>query len=77
LDPNLLRVRGKSIGGDLNNDDEGSESNERTLAITTTWFCWLSIHAHMSLPRQEGLSLQAQLRTQARTEKNATKLADE
>jgi hypothetical protein len=31
----------------------------------------------MSWSRQEGLSLQAQLRTQAIIEKNATKLADE
>jgi hypothetical protein len=31
----------------------------------------------MSWPRQERLSLQVQLRTQERTGKNATKLADE
>jgi hypothetical protein len=30
----------------------------------------------MSCPHQEGLSLQVQLRTQAKTRKNATKLAD-
>jgi hypothetical protein len=27
LGPNLLRDRGKSIGGDINVDDEGSEQN--------------------------------------------------
>jgi hypothetical protein len=34
-------------------------------------------HVHTSRPCQEGLSLQAQTRTQARIGKNATKLADE
>jgi hypothetical protein len=38
---------------------------------------WLPIRAHTSWPHQEGLSLQAQSRTQARIEKNATKPADE
>jgi hypothetical protein len=33
LDP--LRGRGKSIDGDLNVHEEGSEQNERNLAITT------------------------------------------
>jgi hypothetical protein len=47
------------------------------LAITTPRLRWLSTRTHMSWPRQEGLSLHVQLRTQARTGKNATKLVDE
>jgi hypothetical protein len=35
LSPDLLRCRGKLIGGDLDADDEGSKHNTRTLAITT------------------------------------------
>jgi hypothetical protein len=77
LDPDLSRDRGKSIGGDRDIDDEGSEQNEWTHAITKTQLYCLSIHAHTNRPHQEGLCLQLQLRTQARIEKNATKLVDE
>jgi hypothetical protein len=31
LSPNLLRGRGKSIGGELDGDDEGSEQNVKPL----------------------------------------------
>jgi hypothetical protein len=55
------------IGGDLDVGEEGSEQMIVTLQ---------SLH-HGSLGHQEGLSLQVQLRTQARIGKNATKLADE
>jgi hypothetical protein len=68
--------RCKSIGGDIDVDEEGSEQNKWTLAITTPQLCWLSICAHMSWPRQEGLSPQAQSRTQSRIEKNTTKDVD-
>jgi hypothetical protein len=77
LSPDLLRGRGKSIGGELDVDEEGSKQIERNLAITTPWLHLLPTHAHMSWPCQEGLFLQAQSRTQARIGKNATKLADE
>jgi hypothetical protein len=43
----------------------------------TPWLHWLPTHVHMSWPHQEGLFLQVQLRTQARTGKNATKHVDE
>jgi hypothetical protein len=46
LSPNLSRGRGKSSGGDLDVDEEGSEQNEQTLAITTPRLHWLSIHEH-------------------------------
>jgi hypothetical protein len=77
LIPDLLRGRGKSIGRELDIDEEGSEQIDRNLAITTPQLCWLSTHTHTSWPHQEGLSLEVQLRTQVRTGKNATKLVDE
>jgi hypothetical protein len=67
----------KLIDGDFNVEEEGFEQNDRNLAITTTRLYWLPTHVHMSWPRQEGLFLPAQSRTQAKTGKNATKLADE
>jgi hypothetical protein len=73
----LLRGSGKSIGVDLDVDEEGSEQIYRTLVITTPRLCWLPTCTHMSWPHQEGLSLHVQLRTQVRTGKNAIKLADE
>jgi hypothetical protein len=45
LSPDLLRGRGKSNGGDLNIDDEGSEQNEQTLVVITPLLRWLSIRA--------------------------------
>jgi hypothetical protein len=53
------------------------QTDDRNLTITTPQLRWLPTHTHTSWPRQEGLSLQVQLRTQARTGKNATILADE
>jgi hypothetical protein len=73
----LPRGRGKSIGGDLDVDQEGSEQINRNLTITTPWLCWLPTRVHTSCPHQEDLSLHAQSRTQARTGKNTTKLAAE
>jgi hypothetical protein len=73
----LPRGIAKLIDEDLNVDEEGFEQNDQNLTITTTRLYWLSTHVHMSWPRQEGLFLPAQSRTQAKTEKNATKLADE
>jgi hypothetical protein len=77
LSPDLPRGRGKSIGRELDVDEEGSEQIDRNLAITTPQLRWLPTCAHTSWPRQEGLFLQAQLRTQERTGKNTTKLVDE
>jgi hypothetical protein len=53
LVPDLLRGRDKSIDGDLDVDKEGSEQNDRNLAITTPRLCWLPIRAHMNWPHQE------------------------
>jgi hypothetical protein len=73
----LLRGRGKSIGRDLDIDENDFEQIDHNFAITTPQLRWLQTCAHMSWPFQEGLSLQAQLRTQVRTRKNAAKLANE
>jgi hypothetical protein len=54
LDPDLLRGRGKSIDGDLDVDEEGSEQNDQNLAITTPRLHWLPTCVHMSWPHQEG-----------------------
>jgi hypothetical protein len=77
LVPDLPRGRGRSIGGELDVGEEGFRIDDRNLAITTPRIHWLPIRAHTSWPHQEGLSLQVQSRTQARTGKNATKLANE
>jgi hypothetical protein len=53
LHPNLLRGRGNSIS-DLDVDEEGSQQNDQTLAITTPRLCWLPTLTHMSWPHQEG-----------------------
>jgi hypothetical protein len=52
--PDLPRGRGKSIGGDLDVDEEGYEQIDRNLAITTPWLHWLPTCAHTSWPCQEG-----------------------
>jgi hypothetical protein len=77
LVPNLPRGRGKSIGGDLNIGEEGSEQT----IITSQSLHHDSIGCQ-HVRTQVGLTkkaifLQMQPRTQARTGKNATKLADE
>jgi hypothetical protein len=70
LNPDLLRGRGKSIGGDLDIDDEGSEQNFKPLqSLHHDSIGYQSIRAYTDWPCQEGLSLQAQLRTHTRTEK--------
>jgi hypothetical protein len=48
LVPDLLRGRAKSIGEDLDIDEEGSKQNDRNLAITTSRLRWLSTRAHTS-----------------------------
>jgi hypothetical protein len=46
LVPDLLRGRGRSISGDLDVDEEGSEQNGRNLAITTPQLDWLRTCMH-------------------------------
>jgi hypothetical protein len=43
LVPDLLRGRGRSIGGDLDVDDEGFEQNFKPFVVTTPLLHWLSI----------------------------------
>jgi hypothetical protein len=74
LAPDLLRGRGGSIGGDIDVDEEGSVQINQNLAITIPRLGCLPTCVYTSWPYQDGLSLQAQSRTQARTEKNTTKL---
>jgi hypothetical protein len=77
LVPDLPRGSGRSTDGELDVGEEGFRTDDCNLAITTPRLCWLLTHGHMSWPRQEGLSLQVQLTTQARIGNNVTKLADE
>jgi hypothetical protein len=44
--PIFREVCGKSIDGDLDVDEEGSEQNVQTLAVTTPLLRWLSTRAH-------------------------------
>jgi hypothetical protein len=77
LVPDLTRGWGRSIGGDL---DVGEEGSDQTIVILQ------SLHhgsvGYQHVRTQTGLAkkamfLQMQLKTQARTRKNATKLTDE
>jgi hypothetical protein len=48
LVPNLLRGRGKSIGEDIDVDEDGSKHIDRNLEITTPRLRWLPTCEHMS-----------------------------
>jgi hypothetical protein len=75
MSPDLPRGTSKSIGGDLNVDDEGYEQRRfKTRAVTTPWLCWLPTRAHTNWPRQEGYVPASESRTQARIEKNNLEL---
>jgi hypothetical protein len=54
LVPDLSRSKCKSIDGDLDVDEEGSEQNGRNLAITIPHLCWLPTCEHTSWTHQEG-----------------------
>jgi hypothetical protein len=69
LGPNLSRGRGRSIRGDLRCWWRRLWTDDRNLAITTSWLRWLPTGMHMSWPHLEGLSLQVQPRTQAKNRK--------
>jgi hypothetical protein len=52
MSPDLLRGTSKSIGGDLDIDDEGFEQRRfKTRAVTTPRLYWLPTRAHMNWPR--------------------------
>jgi hypothetical protein len=61
-------VRSKSIGGDLDANDEGSEQR-RIHAVTTPQLHWLLTRAHTNWPRQEGYVHVSESRTPPRIEK--------
>jgi hypothetical protein len=67
MSPDLLRGTGKSIGGDLNVDDQ-------TRAVTTPRLRWLPTRAHTNWLRQEGYVPTSESRTKARTGKNNLEL---
>jgi hypothetical protein len=49
MSPDLPRGMDKSIGGDLDIDDEGSETvSVQTRAVTTPRLRWLPTRAHMN-----------------------------
>ena len=72
--PIFREVWGKSIGGDLDVDDEGSEQNDRTLAVTAPRLRWLQQARTRVGLAKKAKSLQAQSRTQARTKKKQSEL---
>jgi hypothetical protein len=68
-------VHGKSIGEDLDVDDEGSKQRRfETRAVTTPRLRWLPTCAHTNWPRQEFHVPASESRTQARTGKNNVEL---
>jgi hypothetical protein len=68
MSPDLSRGTSKSIGGDLDVDDEGSEQCRfETRAVTTPRLHWLPTYAHKNWPHQEGYVHASESRTQART----------
>jgi hypothetical protein len=75
MSPDLPRGTSKSIGGDLDVDDKGSEQCRfKTRAVTTPRLHWLPTRAHTNWPRQEGYVPASKSRTQARTGKTNLKL---
>jgi hypothetical protein len=75
MSTNIPSGTSKSIGGDLDVDDEGSEQRRfKTRAVTTPRLSWLPTRAHRNWPRQEGYEPASELRTQARTGKNNLEL---
>jgi hypothetical protein len=49
----LLRGRGKSIGGDLDVDDKGSEQNVELLqSLHQSFVCYQSVRHELTLPRR-------------------------
>jgi hypothetical protein len=74
LVPDLLRGRGRSIGGDLDIGEEGSEQTIITLqSLHYSSVGYQYMRTRISLTKKAKF-LQMQPRTQARTRKNATKL---
>jgi hypothetical protein len=70
----LSRGRGKSIGGDLDIDEEGSEQNNCNLqSLHNRSVGYQHVHTRVGLANKAKF-LQMQSRTQARTMKNATEL---
>jgi hypothetical protein len=77
LVPDLLRGKGRSIGRDLDVGEEGSEQMIITLqSLHHDSVGYQHAHTRVGLAKNAEF-LQMQPRTHARTEKNATKLADE
>jgi hypothetical protein len=75
MSPDLLRGTSKSIGEDLDVDDEGSEQRRfKTRAVTTPRLRWLPTCEHTNWPCQEGYVPASKSRTQARTGKNNLEL---
>jgi hypothetical protein len=75
MSPDLSRGTSKSIGGDLDVDDECSEQCRfKTRAITTSRLRWLPTCAHTNWPCQEGYVPTSKSRTQARIGKNNPEL---
>jgi hypothetical protein len=55
MSPDLPRGTSKSIGGDLNVNDEGSEQRRfEPVQLLHHGSVWLPTHAHTNWPRQEG-----------------------
>jgi hypothetical protein len=76
LVPDLLRGKGRSVGGDLNADEEGSKQTIVTLQSLHHGFIGYQ-HARTEVGlAKKSKFLQMQPRTHARTRKNATKIAD-
>jgi hypothetical protein len=73
MSPNLPRGTGKSIGGDLDNDDKGSEQRrfEPVQSLHHGSVGYQHMHTQISLAKK-AMSLQS--RTQARTGKNNLEL---
>jgi hypothetical protein len=52
LDPDLLRGRSKSIGGDLDGDEEGSEQNESMQSLNHGSIGYQSMHTRIDLTKK-------------------------
>jgi hypothetical protein len=77
LVPNLLRGRGRSVGGDLDVGEEGSEQTIVTLqSLHHDSVGYQHVRTRVGITKKAKF-LQMQLRTQARTRKNATNITDE
>jgi hypothetical protein len=73
MGPDLLRDRGKSIGGDLDIDDEGSKQNVKPLqSLHHRSIGYQSVQHELASPRR--LTLHAQSRTQAGMKKKQSEL---